>query len=259
MDETKRIERKRWWSNTTSNLVGTVIGIIITFGVGFWVEQHKRAKDRDLTTLMIAGNAIEDANYLILICDVAVDNAPYVERLASLTEEEARSLPEDSIKILMKAFSQPGTNFNDFGRNLLNTNLDILRSTDNYKFLFFIEECFNYFDNIKDFINKSGPKSVAYKINEILSQKAIEQHVEETDDRWDIVECAKSYEIKNYLSEYLNIFIPSARSFSQILKDDTLPKIYDIGKVEPEKLKEIYNFLDTEEHQKRYKRDKTSN
>lgn len=229
-----------WWATTLSSIIGTVVGIVITFGVGYWAELRDREKDRKLATMMIAGNVIEHINSLCHTFDLAVENAPYVERMIKMTVKEAEALPEDSLAYYLNAFRQGGTNYNDFARNLLNTNLDILRSTDNYRYLFFVESCYNYFDNLEDFINASGPKSLAAKINEIINENNIKKGVFEQSMRSDLIFVADSPEIKGYILEYLNLFISRAEMYSKILKEDTYPKLLEYGGFSIEELKEYY-------------------
>ena len=200
---------KMWCLDTLSSIVGTVIGIVLTFGVTFWIEYKNKQNDNKKATMVVLENVGMINQECIKTLMEVLESEPILEKILTLSEKEVNKMPEDSISYYMTyAFPNSLFIYEDLGRNLLNSNFDILRSTENYKFLTYVSFFYSMYDDIEKLYEKDGPKKLLDQINEILLEIAIQEGSSDNSNRWNLTEIVKSDKIKIYIRAYLDLFVP---------------------------------------------------
>lgn len=215
MSQTSRM----WCLDTLSSIVGTVIGIILTFGVTFWVEyKHKQEDDKKAVYIVL-----ENISLIYGECsksyDQIITSVPILEGILTLTPEKVLKMPEDSVLYYMGGFPSDLFVYQDFARNLLNSNFDILRNSDNYKFLFQVHHFFTLYDQLRNEYETSGPGKLIKDVNDVLTETAIQQNILETTPRWDLYQIVSSVRLKYYIRGYIDIFIPAVEYYMYQIKD----------------------------------------
>lgn len=234
--------KRRWWFATLSSIVGTVVGIILTFGVSAVIEHNNREKDRELTTKIIASNIHMRATNLEENILRIKERMPYIKRMLSLTPEQVDTMSEDSIMEYCSSLLMHKPLYNDFGRSLLNSNLDIVRSTDRYHFIYYAEYCYNTLDYIEYLYDKYGINTLSNHINDFLMKRAVEQKIVSDSPRWDLKEVVESDEMKLRINYFIDGYErPMEKSLGLIkgIKADLL-KYSDISQAEMQQFLDEY-------------------
>ena len=224
MSQTSRM----WCLDTLSSIVGTVIGIILTFGVTFWIEYQDKKKDNLKISLMVLENILEINYFCGLSYQEIIETAPILEEMITLTPEKVATMPQDSIEYYYHSFPSSLFRIDNFARNLLNSNFDIVRNTDNYDFLFQVNQFYYIYDGLKDFYEKRGPSKLLLDMNEVLMEKGIQSGTMDNTPRWNLMETVKSDRIKYYIRIYLDLFVPKLEEYIQGLKDKST-EIYQLA------------------------------
>lgn len=226
MSQTSRM----WCLDTLSSIVGTVIGIILTFGVTFWIEYRNKIEDNKRATLIV----LENVTMIYSQCKEFYKNveysAPILEGLMQLTSEDVKRMPEDSVNYYLAGFNIPGLYvYQDFARNLINTNFDILRNTDNYTFLFEVHSFYNLYDNYKILCETSGPHKLLEDINKELFETSLQMNTLDYSWRFVLLQVVESLKCHTYIRTYLDDFVHNVKEYMEYMKI-TIEKIVKLSK-----------------------------
>lgn len=244
--KTSHLRRKKWWLTTTSNIVGTVIGIIITFGTGILVERKNREKDRTIATMMIAENIFDVTHDFEEFYKNVIEHEPLLWRIVQATPEEIAAMPDDSLAILATGFEYHSIQRNEFARHLLNSNFDILRSVDDYWYIVAADQIYSMIDRMEEEMEASGPKAMMDKINAILREKAIEDGVLDNSLRWNLMTVCSSPEIRYYISEFLSDFMQKAHNNLEITRI-IVESVYKSGRFTHDEYKKFFKLYEDAE------------
>ena len=208
-----------WWLETWSNIVGTIIGIVLTFGVGFWIDEAARKKDQKVAVMMVVTNMLQYARTIENNYKFSASMLPYLRNVVEMTPQDVKELPTDSIELYLYSFVANPISHNDFPRTLLNSDMSVLRSTDDYKMLIFLDYYYEYLNKFENNYNELGPVHLLNEINSILEKKAIEQNLEEETTEWNLLTIVESKNIKRLISNYISNFAYSYEQFDQQMKE----------------------------------------
>lgn len=243
-----QFKSKNWWNTTSSNIVGTVVGIIITFGVGVWVDYNNRKKDREISSVIIVENLIERADMLHNFFKRAAEYEPRMKKIIEMTPQDVKEMPEDSVTLYLWGFALHAMTTNDFGRNIFNSDLDILRSADNYKFILFVDDAYGYLDGIQDYYATSGPLSLSPPLQDLFFKEIEKQHIVNTTSRWELLQIVESPLMKFQIKQYLENFCPYIPRMMEKL-EEFKRRVHEISGISEKELKEFseeynrYKFL----------------
>lgn len=195
-----------WWLNTLSNIVGTIVGIILTFGVGFWMELDNRKKDNLLSKMLIVRSLDDHINLLELAFSNAWENQLLLEDLLKMNPQEIKTLPVDSIDKLSRATEDTYSYvmYSDYGRNILNSNFEILKSADDYRFINKINQIYTVLDYAESLFREFGPPTLDKEIEPELKRMAVEQRLKKITPEWKIEQILKSPKFMTQIELYCN-------------------------------------------------------
>lgn len=209
----------QWCLNTLSNIVGTVVGIVLTFGVTFLIEYKNKQEDNKKATLIVLENIALINKECKLSNERIHESVPILEEILELTPQRVANMPEDSVVYYLSGFPQDLYIYQDFARNILNSNFDILRSTDNYKFLFQVHHFYSLYDRLQEIYKKSGPNKLLEDVNDVLNETAIKTNTLDNSLRWNLLQVVSSDRIKFYIRSYLDTFIPELDTYMPIINE----------------------------------------
>ena len=92
-----------WWLATTSSIVGTITGIIVTFGTSAYLEEKKHEENQRLVVMMVLNN-IEIYNRR-LSKDIAVmeKNDSLFQAIMQYSDEKVRSVSKDTALMFLNS------------------------------------------------------------------------------------------------------------------------------------------------------------
>lgn len=138
------------WKSLLYTILGTTISILLTFGSGILVQQHRQAQDRKMTALMVMGNiemftqTLENISGYLAKCDT----------LATIL----LSIPKDSLDapdylpiISKTAYAQPAMTLTHdrTTENIFSNSIETWKNMGNFKFINNIGECFSTMNSIE--------------------------------------------------------------------------------------------------------------
>ncbi|MCH5223315.1 MAG: hypothetical protein J1E82_04675 [Muribaculaceae bacterium] len=166
-----------------------------------------------------------------------MESAPVLEEMIKLTPDKVATMPQDSVDYYFNSLPHPLFEVNNFARNLINSNFDIIRNSENYYFLLMVNHYYSFYDAMTEFYENYGPIKLNNDINEVLLEKGIQSGTMDNSSRWNLMEMAKSDRIKYYIRTYLDLFVPNLKNY-MVYMSDISQKIFKL--TDYEELKKIY-------------------
>ena len=91
-----------WWKNTTGCTVGTIIGILLTFGTSFHLENRNKAEMARKTVLLTLHNLDASTRNMQTLLDELQQYDTLFTRAASLMPDRLGEMGDDSLRIFMR-------------------------------------------------------------------------------------------------------------------------------------------------------------
>lgn len=236
---------KTWWGGTLSNIVGTIIGIILTFGVGYWVEYRNREKDKYLAKMVILSNMHDRITILQDAYHNITKKIETLEALLKVTPGEIKSLSQDSIGTLVGAIydAYPSLTYNNYAKNLLNTNFDLVRSNDNFQFFRTVEIYSDLLDFAETTYKIHGPSSFVKKYNDEIEKLAIKQKIKEFTPKWQLEQIVTTDSLKILIMIYVTEFKRNEMDKFGDYFDNLTEELYKTAGATPEEVNYfLYNY-----------------
>ena len=146
---------KAWWLNTLGCIVGTVAGILITLGTGLYFERRDARRDRRIFLMMTLTDLKLRMSDQLRAAEYEKEKEPIIERLLRMTPEDVERMPEDSaLAIVSNLFVYMPFARNEMPRQVFTSNLDILRSADNYLLVYNIGDMYSSLDQNAAYYNQ---------------------------------------------------------------------------------------------------------
>lgn len=184
--------------------LGTTISIILTFGTAAWLEHRQQEKNRRQITLMVISDIYDfarvmegaDTSYLV----------PWKEDIM-----EMKAMPRDSV-IMLDDAERIQNYWNALGQgamlprdhtaqNLFSSDISIWRDVDNYNFIKFAGKCYY----IIEATNNNFDTEIRRKTDNFsLFLKGVDQ----IPDSLQLVTLMEMPEVKSYMEDYTQSFIP---------------------------------------------------
>ena len=148
-------ESKKFWKNLLRTVLGTSISIILTFGTTAIIQQHRKAKDRKMTAMMVMGNIESFAQQL----DQNADYMKWNDTLATYL----LAIPQDSLDHMDFQMLLFGVNNVTAFQNLshdkttesiFSNSIDTWKNLGNFEFIENVGNCFAAMNSMEEIYNE---------------------------------------------------------------------------------------------------------
>ena len=139
----------RIWKFLLYSILGTTISILITFGTGALIQQHRKAQDRKMTAMMVMGNIEKFAQK---IDDVVVDLKKRDTLATYLLRVPVDSLdsPEYASVVACKMPYLPRINYDKTAETVFTNTIGTWRSKKDFGFINMAGICFSAMKTIEE-------------------------------------------------------------------------------------------------------------
>lgn len=211
----RRIAMTSWLKTTLSGLVGTSIGILLTFGTRAIVEEYKKEKTERLAAMMVINNINEFKEKLD-------KSLPELERLDTLVcyfynHPDVEKASEDSAKMLIEAAGHINMNIYDHTvADVFSSNIAMWQSISKPEFISNVGKCFSLMKAYETY-------DMEYSKQRFDLFCQWQKWVLEQKEPISPVQLAISYlsstDVMQYYKNYRDFFIPMCRMAAQSLDD----------------------------------------
>ena len=148
-------ESNKFWKNLLYTVLGTSISIILTFGTTALIQQHRKAKDRKMTAMMVMGNIESFAQQL----DKNADYMKWNDTLATYL----LAIPQDSLDLVDRQMLLYGVNnvtaFQNLSHdksteNIFSNSIDTWKNIGNFEFIENVGNCFAAMNSMEEIYNE---------------------------------------------------------------------------------------------------------
>lgn len=139
------MERKLvdFWTQTLSCTLGTVIGIVLTFGTSAWIEYRERQEMERTAALMVIHNLDSFCEDL----DEAVKDLQPIDSICFKVlgaKDRLETIPEDTLDMFVNSFLSHSFNTHDqTTETIFSSNIETWKSIDNREFIDLAGNCFS--------------------------------------------------------------------------------------------------------------------
>jgi hypothetical protein len=139
---------KKWklsdfWKQTLSCTLGTIIGIILTFGTSAWIENREKKATERTAALMVIHN-------LDVFCDDLEETTKDLQAVDSINmkvlaaKDRLETVPEDTLELFVGNFFSFQFSPNDqTAETIFSSNIETWKSIDNSEFIELAGQCFS--------------------------------------------------------------------------------------------------------------------
>lgn len=124
-----------FWTQTLSCTLGTVIGIVLTFGTSAWIEYHEKQEMERTAALMVIHN-------LDSFIDELDETVKYMQAKDSIymrvmdAKDHLETVPEDTLELFVKGFLTFNFSTGDqTAESIFSSNIETWKSIDNREFI----------------------------------------------------------------------------------------------------------------------------
>ena len=179
-----------WWKNTTGCTVGTIIGILLTFGTSFHLENRNKAEMARKTVLLTLHNLDASTRNMQTLLDELQQYDTLFTRAASLMPDRLGEMGDDSLRIFINAFGSRRLLMTDYTTSSIFSNsFEVWQCLDDEKVIGRIGNCYSVLDVCNE----------EYKRMEALRMKAFQAYWGECPpmDYPDVEKAAKALLMRN--------------------------------------------------------------
>lgn len=140
-----------WWLATTSSIVGTITGIIVTFGTSAYLEEKKHEENQRLVVMMVLNN-IEIYNRR-LSKDIAVmeKNDSLFQAIMQYSDEKVRSVSKDTALMFLNSLGSRSFRIvNHTSEKIFSSSMSTWQSIDNTAFIENVGKCYSLINLMED-------------------------------------------------------------------------------------------------------------
>lgn len=183
-----RIKNMKWelsdfGKQTLSCTLGTVIGIVLTFGTSAWIEHREQQETERTAALMVIHN-------LNSFCDDLEEHVNYLQTIDSINtkvtaaKDRLETVSEDTLEMFISGFLTYNFSTNDqTAETIFSSNIETWKSIGNSEFIELAGNCFSgkrlmvkFQDGLyaeKNELNNTYLKTIAYAEKPIESKQEI--------------------------------------------------------------------------------------
>ena len=132
-----------FWKQTLSCTLGTIIGIVLTFGTSAWIDNREKEATERTAALMVIHN-------LDGFCDELEETTKYLQTVDSINmkvlaaKDKLETIPEDTLELFVSGFFSFQFSPNDeTAETIFSSNIETWKSIDNSEFIELAGQCFS--------------------------------------------------------------------------------------------------------------------
>ena len=143
-----------FWRQLAKIVLGTTISLLFTIIAAQLLERRQRAKDRELSALMVMGNIEDFANAI----DGIVADHQRMDSISTwllgVSVEDLEQLPEENINdLVVEALTYRLIRFDRAAENIFSNNIETWKNMCNFQFINNVGNCFSRMHNVEDLWN----------------------------------------------------------------------------------------------------------
>ena len=143
-------ESKKFWKNLFRTVLGTSISIILTFGTTALIQQHRKAKDRKMTAMMVMGNIEVFAENLESNADRMRWNDTLAAYLLSIPMDSIDFINQDTLRLT--AFYT--LSHDKSTENIFSNSIETWKNLGSFEFIENVGNCFASIHSMEDIYNE---------------------------------------------------------------------------------------------------------
>ena len=238
----KKFHISDFWSNTLASTIGTIVGIVLTFGTSHLIEGRQEAARERHIALMV----IHDIDSY---CDLVESTVKKLEEINSINDFILDYVSEDSVEIADSTLEFFDENlfvlndwtYNSTTQNIFNSNIEIWQDVSDKNFIVYAGICFDLMSAIEKekekYISCMDQAFVSYVTNVepvLTDDTSLRQDIQRTIQEADVK--LALYQLSSSLTtykKYLNLIRMFNERNKKIMNisDEELSAIFDGGNV----------------------------
>ena len=146
---------KNFWGNLLRTVLGTTISILLTFGTNALIQQHRKAKDRKMTAMMVLSNIESFARTLEKRSERMAPNDSIAAWLLCMSYEDLELLPSNELDELIDRATNVATlNHDHTAENVFSNHIDTWKNVNNAQFIDNVGACFSALNGVEEQFNQ---------------------------------------------------------------------------------------------------------
>lgn len=214
----KKFHISDFWSNTLASTIGTIVGIVLTFGTSHLIERRQEAaRERHIALMVI--HDIDD------YCNLVESTVKELEEIDSINNFILDYVSEDSVEIAdstLEFFEEELFGFhawiyNTTTQNIFNSNIEIWQDISDKHFIENVGQCFHAISLLKEmqkeYYSLILQAETSYKRNIVYVQAddiTLKQHVQRT---------IQEIDVKLLIGNLHNVYLPIFRDIQHALRE----------------------------------------
>ena len=139
------------WRTLLLTVLGTTVSIILTFGTSQLLQQHRKAKDRKMTAMMVMGNIESYASELDNIsAHLAWRDTLATVLMAIPTDSLDDSAYAEEIESVVMVFGLPSFTYDNTAEQIFSNSIETWKNMGNFRFISNVGECFSAMHSIQE-------------------------------------------------------------------------------------------------------------
>lgn len=148
-------ESKQFWKNLLRTILGTTISIVLTFGTNAFIQQHRKAKDRKMTAMMVMGNIEVFAENLENNANRMGWNDTLATYLLSIPMDSIDLVNQDTLRYCVNSVTAFYTLSHDkSAENIFSNSIDTWKNLGNFEFIENVGNCFAAMNSMEEIYNE---------------------------------------------------------------------------------------------------------
>ena len=148
-------ESKKFWKNLLRTILGTTISIVLTFGTNAFIQQHRKAKDRKMTAMMVMGNIETFAANLENNANRMGWNDTLATYLLSIPMDSIDLVNQDTLRYCVNSVTAFYTLSHDkSAENIFSNSIDTWKNIGNFEFIENVGNCFAAMNSMEGIYNE---------------------------------------------------------------------------------------------------------
>lgn len=188
--EKKKLWSNRWWATLLISIIGTAIGVGLTFAVNNWVDKRHKQQTQRLMAIMVIHDIDESINTLKTLKE---DMETEYNAMVYVREhlDQLDSVPNDTLNLALSFIVGDGDEFrfDNSKEKIFHSSPDTWQNLGCMKFIDNVQSCYYYRQTFQDQYNKADywQRPVSTKVYEELNIGDSNLGLEEVKDQY----CAK--------------------------------------------------------------------
>lgn len=149
------VESNKFWKNLLYTVLGTTISIILTFGTNALIQQHRKAKDRKMTAMMVIGNIEVFAENLENNANRMGWNDTLATYLLSIPMDSIDFVSQDTLRYCVNSVTAFYTLSHDKStESIFSNSIDTWKNLGNFEFIENVGNCFASIHSMEEIYNE---------------------------------------------------------------------------------------------------------